>query len=202
MAIKCKRTGRLRKRTKSGRKCRKKKNCKNGNLKTHIKRRQCKKRKSRRKSKKNCKKGLLKKPTKSGRICRKKTKRSIKLPPSNCVGLKRDTCKADPNCIYKKGKNNKHHCAATSKGYGAYSGPVTLNKSKPKPSSKSAVVLATNINTNDPVKPNEWACTNPYDASNYTKEEYNNSCSKGGIPKQGYENLPKNKEDCMRLCTK
>ena len=192
MAIKCKRTGRLRKKTKSGRKCRKKINCKNGNLKTHIKRRQCKKRKTKRRKTKRRK--TKRKKTK------RKRKRSIKLPPSNCVGLKRDTCKADPKCIYKKGKNNKHHCAATSKGYGAYSGPVTL--SKPKPSSKSAVVLATNINTNYPVSSNEWACINPYDASNYTKEEYDNSCTKGGIPKQGYENLPKNKEDCMRLCTK
>ena len=47
----CKKTGSLKRRTKTGRKCRKKRSCKNGRLKTRSGRRQCKKKRSRKRKK-------------------------------------------------------------------------------------------------------------------------------------------------------
>ena len=203
---KCKKTGRLKKPTKSGRRCIKKKKCKNGNLKTHIKKRQCKKSKRRRRKRI--------KPTKSKR-------RKIKKPLSNCAGLKKDTCIADPNCIYKRGKKQKHHCAAKPGSYEAYNGPIIVSKTitttesipqpvpqpvpqpTPQPTPQiSKMIKSNDTNNNLPVGSNEWACVNPYDINSITNDKFKNSCIQGGTPKPGYDKLPRDKENCRRLCIK
>lgn len=158
MTTRCKRTGRLKNPTKSGRKCRKRIKCKNGNLKTHIKRRQCRK-------KVKCSKGRLKRRTKTGRVCRKNKKISRKY--SRVKRVKINTVKPQP---------------------------IKIN------TSNSFIMY--DVNNNDPVESNEWACVNPYNPNNYTESEFNNSCIQGGTPKPGYEKLPRNMISCKRMCIK
>ena len=110
---------------------RRRKSCKHGKLKKSVKtkkggKRKCKKKLGKKRTKK-CAKGRLKKPTKSGRVCRKRrksTNRPYMRVPSNCVGLDENTCNADPNCQYRRGRKNRPHCAARSGGYGSYEGPM------------------------------------------------------------------------------
>ena len=50
---------------------------------------------------------------------------------------------------------------------------------------------------------NEYACVIPWSKSNPPgdKQQKLNSCVKGGVPKRGYENAPRSRQECVNDCT-
>ena len=47
----------------------------------------------------------------------------------------------------------------------------------------------------------EFACVRPWDLANFTQQARISSCEKGAIPKEGYENIPKSRQECTAWCT-
>ena len=121
-----------------------------------------------------------------------------------CLGnLKR--CSHNQKCATRRNSNTNRcrmikHCAKrTAAKRTAAKRPAAKRPAAKRTAAKRPAAKRTAAKR-PAVASNEFACVKPYNRSTASKDERQNACVRGAIPRQGYENLARTRQECTNSC--